>query len=133
MKKVIAALILITLFSIFCCFLIQMENAKEVLKVITPTKIGVDFDKNKIIDNNEIICINDIESFSLEPTEEFYRHYSKALKLNRTDIISLGYLAQDFAEKTLLNKKVRVKFTPKSLENVCTGKLYLTILTTKAY
>ena len=125
MKKVIAALILITLFSIFCCFLIQMENAKEVLKVITPTKIGVDFDKNKIIDNNEIICINDIESFSLEPTEEFYRHYSKALKLNRTDIISLGYLAQDFAEKTLLNKKVRVKFTPKVTGECMYGEIIL--------
>ena len=125
MKKVITAFILIIMLSIFSAFLIETEKTKEVLKIYTPTKLGIDFDKNKIIDNNEIICIDSIETFSLEPAEEFYKNYSKALNLNKTDFISLGYLAQDYAEKTLLNKRVKVKLTAKTTKECRHGDILL--------
>lgn len=118
MKKLYTAIILILILAIFSIFVYQNGKTKEVLSVISPIKIGIDLDNNKIITQNEIICIADIESFSLEPTEEFVNKYSKKFNLSLSDIISIGYLAQEQAQKQLLNQKVSIKFTPK-VTNEC--------------
>lgn len=66
MKKNITSLILIILFTTFSLFIYETGKQKEIIQVITPTKFGIDLDKNKTISHDEIICIEDIESFSLE-------------------------------------------------------------------
>jgi len=113
MKELFTYFFLILLFGLFSLFILQSEKSNLVLTVYTPTKIGIDFNKNKSIENNEIICIENTESFSLEPSDDFYNKYSKELSLSKIDMINLGYLAQEFAIKTLLNKKVSIKYTPK--------------------
>lgn len=111
MKKVLTTLLLLILFSAFSIFIIESGKSQEILTVFSPTKIGIDLDKNKIILNNEIFCIDGIESYSLEPSIEFYNKYSKSLRLSKIDMINLGYLAQEFAQNTLQNKKVTIKTT----------------------
>lgn len=106
MKKIITAFILLTMLGIFSTFIIQSEKRNEVLKVFTPTKLGIDINRNKTIENNEIFCLENIETFSIESGQEIYNTYGKLFKLNYIEIISLGYLAQDFAQKTLLNNSV---------------------------
>lgn len=113
MKELVTYFFLILLFGLFSLFIMQSEKSNLVLTVFTPTKIGIDFNKNKSIENNEIICIENTKSFSLEPDEDFYNKYSKELALSKIDMINLGYLAQEFALKTLLNKKVAIKYTQK--------------------
>ena len=113
MKKHLTALLIITLFTAFSLFIVLTCRTKTVLNVITPNKIAVDMNNDKSTDNNEIICIDEIESFSLEPDDKFYEKYSKSLKLSKKEMIALGYLAQDYAQKTLLNSKIRVKLTGK--------------------
>lgn len=113
MKKHLTALLIITLFTAFSLFIVLTCRTKTVLNVITPNKIAVDMNNDKSTDNNEIICIDEIESFSLEPDDKFYEKYSKSLKLSKNEMIALGYLAQDYAQKTLLNSKIRVKLTGK--------------------
>ncbi|MDE6138889.1 MAG: hypothetical protein K2F57_05410, partial [Candidatus Gastranaerophilales bacterium] len=113
MKKHLTTLVLIILFIAFSLFNVLNSRTKTVLNVITPDKIAVDMNNDKSTDNNEIICLEGVETFSLEPSEKFYNKYSKSLKLSRNEMIALGYLAQDYAQKTILNSKVRVKLTGK--------------------
>lgn len=113
MKKYITTLLLLLFLGTFISFIHYTSRTKEVLEVFTPTKIGIDINKNKNIDKNEIYCIDNIETFSLEPSVEFIDKYKNSLKLSNNDFISLGYLAQDFAQKTLLNKNVSLKVTQK--------------------
>lgn len=113
MKKHLTASLLIILFIVFALFIHIHSRTKTVLSVITPDKIAVDMNNDKSTDSNEIICIDGIETFSLEPDDKFYNKYSKSLKLSKNEMISLGYLAQDYAQKIILNSKVRVKLTGK--------------------
>lgn len=118
MKKIITAFILLTMLGIFSTFIIQTEKRNEVLKVFTPTKLGIDINKNKTIESNEIFCIENIETFSSEPNTRAFNKYKKQFHLNDTEIISLGYLALDFAQKTLLDKSVIIK-TPHKVTSEC--------------
>lgn len=118
MKNLITTIFLIGILSVFLFFIMEIEKTKEVLEIYTPTKIGIDIDKNKTISNDEIFCIDGIESFSLEPSEGFYNKYSEKYKLSNADFISLGYLAQEFAVNNLLNKRVYLQPTGK-VTNEC--------------
>lgn len=106
MKKHFTTLFLILLFVIFSVFITINGKTKTVLEVVTPTKIRIDTQEG-----NENICIENTEAFSLEPTEEFYNKYSKKLKLSKTDMISLGYLSQEFAQKTLTNQNIQLNLS----------------------
>ena len=111
MKKIFTTILLLILLCGFSTFIIFSNKTKEVLKVYTPTMLGIDLNNDKIIDRDEKICIPNIETFSLTPNDKFVQQYSKELNITPTDIISLGYLAQDFATKTIENKKVFISFT----------------------
>ena len=113
MKNILTTLLLLILFTAFSIFIIESSKSKDILTVFSPTKIGIDIDNDKTISNNEIFCIEDIESFSLEPSVEFYNKYSKPFNLDKIDMINLGYLAQEFAQNTLQNKKASVKTSGK--------------------
>ena len=105
MKKHLTAIILIIILLIFSVFITINARYSRVSNVITPAKI-------EIKENREIktICIQGIETFSLEPDEKFVKRYGKKYKLSPKDIISLGYLAQEHSQKLLLNKRVKVKY-----------------------
>ena len=77
MKRHISALILIIFCIAFAIYTNYRNCYKNVLTVYSPTKLGIDLNKNRIIDSDEIICIDDVEAFSLEPTDEFVEKYSK--------------------------------------------------------
>ncbi len=99
MKK-LSFVLIILLFLLFVGFEVYRKSERAVLKVVEPAIIQVDFNNNKIADNDERICIPDAEAFS-------------AKDLSAKDVISLNYLAMDFAEKTLDQKKIKLKFTDK--------------------
>jgi phosphatidylserine/phosphatidylglycerophosphate/cardiolipin synthase-like enzyme len=109
MKRHFTALGLIFIFVVFSVFIHLKESSKTVLDIFTPTKIGIDLDGNKTIVSGESVCIDGIESFSLEPSDEFYNKFSKSLNLSKTDMISLGFLAQDFSQKTLNSQDITFK------------------------
>ncbi len=113
MKNFLTSILLLLILAAFSIFIIEISKTKEVLTVFTPTKFGIDLNKDKIISSNEIFCTDNIESFSLEPSKSFYDKYSKEFNLSKIDMINMGYLAQEFAQNTMQNKKVMLKITPK--------------------
>ena len=101
MKNHITTLFLLIILASFLIFVNINSKTRIVRSVITPTTI--------LIDSNDIYCIENIEAFSLEFSEDILKRYTEKFNLNQTEIISLGYLAQDFAQKSLLNQRVKVK------------------------
>ena len=113
MKRILTYLSIILSLSLFSIFNIIRGKAFNVVKIYTPTSIAVDFNHNGIAENNENVCIEDIEAFSLDISDEFYNKYAKSLNLTRKDMMALGYLATDYTQKALENKRVKVKYTQK--------------------
>lgn len=113
MKRILTYLSIILSLSLFSIFNIIRGKAFNVVKIYTPTSIAVDFNHNGIAENNENVCIADIEAFSLDISDEFYNKYAKSLNLTRKDMMALGYLATDYSQKALENKRVKVKYTKK--------------------
>ncbi|MBO5384846.1 DUF1669 domain-containing protein [bacterium] len=108
MKKHFTTLFLLSLLVAFLTFLNISSKTRTVRSVISPTKIIIDTN-SKNTHSNETYCIDGIDAFSLEYSEDFINKYTQKYNLTQNEFISLGYLAQDYAQKTLLNQKVRIK------------------------
>ena len=108
MKNHFTTLFLLSLLVAFLTFLNISSKTRTVRSVISPTKIIIDTN-NKNTHSNETYCIDGIDAFSLEYSEDFINKYTQKYNLTQNEFISLGYLAQDYAQKTLLNQKVRIK------------------------
>ena len=113
MQKHLTTLFLIIILITFSLFIKMNSRYKTVLKVFSPVKIAIDLDNNKTVESNETICIDGIEAFSLEMSDEFFNKYSKKYNLTKNDMTALGYLAEEYAQKAIANEKVSVKFTDK--------------------
>ena len=124
-KETLVAVLLIFLFGLFSSFIYYIHKEHEVLEVITPTKLGIDLNNIKIIDECEVVCLEKVESFSLEPTQNFIDKYSEKLNLNYIDFIDMGYLAQEFSEKQILNQNVKLKYTNKITPECIYAKIFI--------
>lgn len=109
MKNIFTIVLLLLLMTAFGIFVHLSKLSHEVIDVVTPSKIVVDINENKIADNNEIFCVSGVESFSLEPSDKFINKYTKQFDIKYEDIINLGYLGKEYGRKTVLNKKVTLK------------------------
>lgn len=95
----------------FLCFLVYQNRKScdfKVLEIISPTQIVIDINKNGIEDDNEIITLKNIESFSTKPSKE-QMLLAKKLKITFNNSLSLGFLAENFAKSTLSDKNVKLK------------------------
>lgn len=89
MRKITTFIILI-LFILFSSFILNFENKFEVLEVYNPNQIGVDFNKNGQIDNEEVLNFK--------------------LKLKKYDSeeeqFAYDYFAKEYATNLIKNKKI---------------------------
>lgn len=124
MKRFWAIILILFLFVIFTGFEYYRNLEKEVLNVITPVIIQVDLNNNKVFDEDENVCIADTQSFTS------YLSYSnekiaESLNISPKDSVALGYLADEFADKTLFNQKVKIKFNGKKDQNCRYAQVYV--------
>lgn len=106
MKK-IAIILLIGVFLAFLAYELPQNTYFQVLNVNSPTQIVIDTNKNGVEDDDEIITLKNVQSFSIKPNEAQSKLIKK-LKITPKDAIGLGYLAQNFAKETLADKKVKL-------------------------
>ena len=73
MKKYIFALTIGIFYLCFALFMHFQNLTNTVLDVISPTMLQIDLNNNGVLDDDETVCIPDIESFSssLMPTANF--------------------------------------------------------------
>ena len=109
-NKIILILLITGMFSIFCAFEVIRKSDFAVLNVVSANKIEVDLNGNNIYDAGEAICIPDIETFTsdLKINQSNLLH---SVKISAEDGIKLGYLTDNFADNTLSDRRVRLKFT----------------------
>lgn len=110
MKKYSAVGVILILFAAFAFFVYCKQSYTPVLKVINPVTIQVDLNNNGRYDDGETVCITDTETFSLDKTNSV-PDFAKDFKLSINDITNLGYMADNFANNTLINNPVKVEFT----------------------
>ncbi len=120
MKK-LTIFILIVIFCIIAYFSLKTDNKLEVLKVVSPTEFYVDFNKNKIAEENELIQL-----FELDTQPE---------NLSKSDTAKLNYLAEKYAKDELLNKKITIIKTLNKETKIIlpTGNDYAQSLINKGY
>ena len=85
-NKIFAILSIIGIFIIFSIFDVFQKSDKVVLKIFTPTKIGVDLNSNKILEDDEIICIPNTETFTANLSELDDNLYKK-IGISKSDAI----------------------------------------------
>lgn len=110
MKKILKTAYLIIFFMLFCLFELYTNSGTKVIKIITPVQIVVDLNNNDIVDDGEIVCIKNMQTFTSN-LETDQNELIKMLNLSPEDALSLGYLTDELAKEELLYKKVKVKIT----------------------
>ena len=82
MRKISFFIILI-LFVIFSIFITNFEDKFEVLEVYNPSQIGVDFNKNGQIDNEEVLNLKlNLKKFGKDEEQFAYNYFAKEYSIN---------------------------------------------------
>lgn len=118
MKK-LTVLILIALFLTISYSFLRNDNAYKVLKVDSATDFYVDFNRNQVAEENELVQMFDMDS---EP-EDF----------SQVENARLTYLSKNFAKKILLIKKVKIILNPKTKVMLQDGKDYADFMIKEGY
>lgn len=107
MKGFSITLLILTFFA-FLLYQTQKSADFKVLKIVSPTEIVVDLNKNGVEDNNETIVLQNVQSFSTKPSGA-QAQLARQIKISDEDALGLGFLAENFAKETLLDKNVKFK------------------------
>ncbi len=113
MGNKITICILILTFVLFALYETLIQNRPHVLGIVTPTMIQVDLNGNSIVDDGETLCLPDIESFTSD-LKLSSRELADRMDIPYEKSLAIGFLADDFANKTLSGKTVKVKFAGKT-------------------
>ena len=117
-------IILIALFGAFLGYEFSQDVSFEVLKILSPTEVVVDINNNGVEDDDEIFCLNDVQSFSTKLTGE-QRELAKKIKISEEDAIGLGFLAQEFAKEHLAQKAVKLKLKKSPCTSCTPAEIYV--------
>lgn len=128
MVKRISILLLFLMFFTFVFYQTQKNTDFAVLKIKSPTEIVVDLNNNGVEDADETIELKNIKSFTAKQGAA-QAALALRLKISTQDAIGLGWLAQNFAKETLLDKKV--KLSDKNSKIIINGKNYKDLLITQ--
>ena len=115
-RNLISILTILVLLSGFIGFETIRKSEKYVIGIIYPDVIQVDLNGNKTFEQNEIICIPQVETL----TSNLTRNQDKLIKnlqISNSDAIKFGYLTDNFSESLLLNKRVKLKYTGQENQN----------------
>ncbi len=69
MKNTLTIILLLILMTAFTIFIHLSKISHEVTEILSPVKVAVDINNNKVKDNSEIFCSSVIEIFSRKPDE----------------------------------------------------------------
>ena len=94
MKK-LAIVYLTTIFITILFYALKNNDYHKVVRIVSATSFYVDKNDNMTADINELVVLEDLEY--------------KENNLSKTDALKLQYLGKKYAEKTLLNKQIKIK------------------------
>ena len=120
MKEKLSAFLIIILFLGFAAFSFLSTNRKTVLNIITPVMFQIDLNNNRIVDDNETICIPDVTTY----TSNLSAYHDEIKGIPFKEGVAIGYLADEFARSMLESKDVKLKFTGNSTPQCRMAEIY---------
>lgn len=117
--------LLIATFFVFVFYQTQKSADFHVLRINSPTEIVIDLNKNNVEDDNELVTLSDIKSFSTKKAQSKF----PIAKMTQEDAIGLGFFAENFAKETLENREV--KYDKKTNQIIIDNKNYENLLINK--
>lgn len=130
MKKT-TVFILFILFVISILYSFRNYNTYKVLGVKNAGYLIIDLNNNSQIDDNELVKVYGIKSFSFDDTDSFTY---KGLGFSKKDLVYLAYFSKKWAEEQLLNTRVKLKLTgPNEAIIYFLGKDYASLLLKNGY
>jgi len=124
MLKKVSIILLLATFLTFLGYELSQDVSFEVLKVLSPTEVVVDINKNGVEDDDETFCLNDVQSFSTKLTGD-QLELAKKIKISEDDAIGLGFLAQEFAKEHLAQKSVKLKLKKSPCTSCVPADIYV--------
>ena len=112
MNRLSSSLIIIVSCLCFCIMSIYYKSSKIVLNIDAPDIFKIDLNNNKIIDDNETICLPNTQTFNSDSIPPEF-----AQNLDIQEIIKMHYMAEEFTKNILFLKPVKVNFTGDSDQN----------------
>lgn len=115
---------ILILFFIFLISFFSIYNSKKsenfiILDVIEADEFYIDFNKNNIIEENELAKLKNIEAFKPIETNETEK-ISNELGISTEEYLKIGYITQLWAKENLKHKEVYVSnYKNCSAKNVC--------------
>ena len=94
--KNFALFILVFIFVIVAYLFVDKDEGKEVINVVSMSDFYVDFNGNKVADENELVQL-----FITNPINS---------EISKVDYARLSYLGLEFAKETLLHKKIKILY-----------------------
>ena len=108
MKKcLLVILFLLCLGGSVCAF---SQDEYKVIKVIDGDTFYIDFNRNNFPDADEKVRVNGIDTFENKKNPAL-QWQMQNYNLTFDEALGLGYFAQEYAKKELLNKYVKVEYT----------------------
>ena len=107
MKKILSIVLILTTVSIIP---VSASVEHKVIKVIDGDTVYVDFNDNRIAEQDEKVRINGIDTFETKLNDGL-NWQMKLYNLTQDEALGLGYYGKEFAKKELLNKSVRAEYT----------------------
>lgn len=99
------------------------NSTNNVLGIIEPTVLQIDLNNNGVADEDETICIPDIQTFTIDITKQA-PDFAKDFNLTQQEIIKLGYLTDEYANNLIYLKPVKVKFTGQTIPECRFAEIY---------
>lgn len=118
MKRELTSLIIAILLISFTVFVKHQKSTNLVLGIINPTTIQVDLNQNNIIDDNETVCIPDIQTYTINLSEHLKSSQS-------SEELALGYLTDEYSRNLLYLKQVKVKLNGNKTPNCLEGEIFI--------
>lgn len=101
------------------------ENVYKVLKVVDGDTVYLDFNRDGIIQKDERVRLNGIDTFEVKPSPAFYSQV-KFYNLSEDEVLAIAYLAKEFAKKNLLQKDVEAVYSGET-KNCSRGRHLMSI------
>ena len=107
MKK-FSIILIVSAFLVFTICILYTRNSFRILKVYSPSLIAVDLNKNGQIEDDEKMQIDGVETFTSKIID-FRKHYADKTSIDEQTALSIGYLAEKYAQSLLEYKKIQYK------------------------
>ncbi len=110
MKRYIVSIFIICVFIVFVIFMAKVKETSPVLNIISPSVLQIDMNNNGKIDFNETVCLDNVETPSLDITSKPPKFMKgKSYK----EVVNLAYLASQYANNNIFLKNVSYKIKNK--------------------